>query len=213
MNSKQTGLLRLKHLREHNEATDDEMGVLRHRFNELAKPTAAARAVSSFNLFQTPPDLADELIHLFTNRPGRILEPSAGLGRLYHAIRRRWPDSPAVLVEQSPQCCRELYYATEGDRDARLIQGDFLQQTAETLGGQFDTIVMNPPFCRGTDRKHIAHALTLLAPGGALAAICAASERNKRFAVDNGGRWQPLPSGSFRSEGTNVETAFVTFTR
>lgn len=208
--SRSTGLLRLRHLREVNEATAEEMQARRERFARLADPAAAPRAVSAFNLFQTPEPLADRLARLIP-LSGRVLEPSAGLGRLYRAIRCL-SDCPVTLVEQSPDCCRELFEETRGDDRAELIQADFLTCDAARLGGLFDAVIMNPPFKRGTDVKHIAHALTLLKPGGQLVALCAAGSKQQAFAESRGLTWELLPAKSFGKEGTSVSVAIVTAT-
>jgi 16S rRNA G1207 methylase RsmC len=139
---------------------------------------------------------------------GRVLEPSAGLGRLYRAVRSRSADCPITLVDASPECCGELYRATEGDGAARLVAGDFLAMDAARLG-EFDAVVMNPPFTMGTDVKHVRHALTFLAPRGRLVAVCANGPKQRAALRPIAAQWIDLPAGSFKSEGTNVNAAIV----
>lgn len=206
--SKSVGRLRLLHLREHCEAVEEEMVEERARFARLAKSESAPRVVSSFNLFQTPEPIAARVASLCPIG-GRVLEPSAGLGRLYRAIRQRSASCPVTLVDSSPDCCRELYRATETDTNARLIQGDFLAQTPAKLG-TFEGVLMNPPFKMGTDAVHILHALKFLAPGGVLVALCADGPRQNSKLRPIATTWEPLPSGSFKSEGTNVNTVLLT---
>lgn len=100
--SRQRGLLRLRHLLEVTEAKGEEMDEKRPRFGKLADPAGKPRAVSSFNLFQTPEPLADQMAQMLPLL-GRVLEPSAGLGRLYRAIRKI-SECPITLVEISPDC-------------------------------------------------------------------------------------------------------------
>jgi hypothetical protein len=208
--SKSVGRLRLLHLREHCEAVEEEMVEERARFARLAKSESAPRIVSSFNLFQTPEPLAERLASLCQLPPGsRVLEPSAGLGRLYRAIRKRSATCPVTLVDSSPDCCRELYGATETDPNAWLVQGDFLAQTPAKLG-TFESILMNPPFKMGTDAVHILHALKFLAPGGVLVALCADGPRQNSKIRPIATTWEPLPPGSFKSEGTNINTVLLT---
>jgi hypothetical protein len=211
--SQLTGRDRLRQLRTHNEQTDDDMGLQRHRFATLADPASATRVVTSFNLFQTPPDLARRCAELLAEAdPSAVLEPSAGLGRLYYAARQvLGPAIPLRLVEQSADCCRELYVATERDSLASLTQGDFLSQSPAVLG-QFPGIIMNPPFKMGADVKHIEHALTFLPEGGRLVAICAQGSRRDRLR-NSCSQWIPLPAGAFKSEGTHVEAAIIVFDR
>lgn len=204
-NSRKTGLLRLRHLMETTEAVGEEMDTERERFQRLASKESAPRVVSAFNLFQTPEPIADRMATMLPLE-GRILEPSAGLGRLYRAIRFR-SSCHVTLVEMSAACCSELYRETEDDSACRLVQGDFLECTAEGLG-TFDGIVMNPPFKMGRDIKHIKHAVTLLNPGGRLVSLCAAGPRQRKH-LQPLGEWIDLPSGSFKSEGTRVDSAIV----
>jgi hypothetical protein len=82
----------------------------------------------------------------------------------------------------------------------------------QTLGedlGQFDRIVMNPPFDHGADINHIKHDFALLAPGGRLVAVCANGPRQREELGEVCTLWIDLPAGSFREQGTNVNTAIV----
>lgn len=202
------GRLRLRHLLETTEAVGEEMDVERKRFDRLRDDSSKTRVVSSFNLFQTPPELADMLATMLPLE-GRLLEPSAGLGRLYRAVRYR-SDCHVTLVEISPECCRELFLETQADENSTLIQGDFLECDASRLGGLFDAVLMNPPFKMGMDRKHIDHARRFLNPGGNLVSLCAAGSRQRKWfeGLENA-EWIDLPAGTFRSEGTNVAAAIV----
>lgn len=178
----------------------------------LSDEKAKTRVIVASQLFQTPEPLADRMASMLT-RFGRVLEPSAGLGRLYRAVRKLDPACPVVLVDNSPECCGELYRATEGDGNARLIAGDFLTMDAERLGGAFDSIIMNPPFRMGTDIRHILRACELLTSDGVLVSVCADGPRQRKILRPIAETWEPLPSGSFRSEGTDVATAVIRITR
>lgn len=208
MNSRKTGLLRLKHLREQTEAKSEQMANQRQRFERLKGEDAKPRVVSSFNLFQTPPELAAQVVDIATPR-GRVLEPSAGLGRLYTATRGVY-DGDMTLVEISPDCCSELYRMIEADQTCRLVQDDFLNCDRDRLG-LFDCVVMNPPFKMGRDIKHINHARSLVAPGGVLVSVCANGPRQNAKLKPEADEWIVLPAGSFKSEGTRVETAIAVF--
>lgn len=205
--SNHNGLLRLKSLREKNEATAEQMARDRSRFDALRdrKPVAS---ISSFNLFQTPQDIASRLAEMLEPKPGSsILEPSAGLGRLVRAVGVRGFDW--TMVDSSQDCCSELYKFGSG----RVICGDFLECDLGRLGGNlFDRIIMNPPFKLGRDIKHVRHALGLLAPGGRLVGLCydgARQNKQLRPIVDT---WEVLPTGSFKSEGTSASVAMFSIT-
>ena len=209
--SRQRGLLRLAHVGEQSEATGEAMAEQRQRFQRLAREDSAPRAVSSFNLFQTPETLADQVAAMFTTF-GRTLEPSAGLGRLYRAIRKRSADCEITLVENAPQIAGELYRMTEGDSRAKLVQADFLECDSQRLG-MFDAILMNPPFKMRRDIKHIKHAATLLNRGGRLVAICANGPRQREQLQPLAFTWLELPPASFKESFTNVAAAVVVFDR
>lgn len=201
--------MRLAALQDYTKAAGEEMAEQRGRFDRLANKESAPRVVSSFNLFQTPEPLAARVAAML-ERSGRILEPSAGLGRLYRAARAL-SDSQIVLVENSADCCQELYRSIENDRNAKLVQEDFLACDAERLGGLFDGVLMNPPFKMGTDIKHILHARSLLAPGGRLVAICADGPKQQKALQPIATDWVKLPANSFKEAGTSVSTSLFVF--
>jgi len=204
-------ILRLMHLRDQVDAVGETMAIERGRFDRLAN--RETRAVSAFNLFQTPEIVAAHMVDQLPPLAGkRILEPSAGLGRLYAAIRNVSCDCSITLVENAPQCAAELYQLTAPDDAAQLVQADFLACDRDRLGGGFDVVLMNPPFKLGTDIKHIEHALTLLNPGGTLVSLCYAGSK-QRAAFENSPRcsWSLLPPASFKESGTRADVAMVVF--
>lgn len=201
---------RLHTLRMENDAAGFAMDDMRPRFQSLAmrhENGTAPRAVSAFQLFQTPADLAAQLVALLNLSPvSRVLEPSAGLGRILDAIA---PYKPAelVAVEQSADCARELYRR----EDITLRQRDFLTVTTDELG-TFDAIAMNPPFTMRSDIRHIQHALKFLRPGGTLAALCMDTDHREKALRPLSTTWQKIQAGTFRAEGTNVGTILLTIT-
>lgn len=212
---------RLRSLQAQNRAIGLEMGEMAPRFKRLADPASAPRAVSSFNLFQTPTDLADTMAQRLDFSPGdRILEPSAGLGRLWLALLRVGHDGPVTLVEQSPDLCGELYGMIDCGSSARLLQRDFLEVETAAAGGPFDRVIMNPPFKRGRDVKHIRHALGMLRPGGRIVALCFNGKQQRRAFHPEGDRrhllagascyWEELPAGIFKETGTRADVVMLT---
>jgi len=208
-----TGKLRLLHLRDQNDAAGEAMSRERDRFARIAgeEPT---RAISSFNLFQTPEDIAADMAATLAGlipAGGRVLEPSAGLGRLCRSARRHGL-GPIVMVESSPECCAELYRQSE-QTGYRLVQADFLACDAGRLGGLFDGVIMNPPFKQGRDIKHIRHAFAMLKPGGVLISLCFNGVRQNKHLRPIVDTWQELPAGSFKAEGTAAGVALLTWTK
>lgn len=206
--SRLTGLSRLARLSAATADRGQELTAIGERFAAYRDPASAPTVVSSFNLFQTPSPIADRMAGMLRTG-GRTLEPSAGLGRLYRAVRLRFDSSLVVLVDQSADCCSELARQAEGDDQARVVCADFLTTTAEELGGPFDAIVMNPPFKQGADVQHILHARRMLAAGGQLVALCANGPRQKANLRPLAVSWELLPANSFAAEGTRVEVAII----
>jgi 16S rRNA G1207 methylase RsmC len=90
-----------------------------------------------------------------------------------------------------------------------VTQRDFLQWRPAGEPDLFDCIVMNPPFKNGEDIKHIKHALNFLGEGGTLVALCANGPRQRDQLISIADHWEELPAGSFKGEGTNVNTALL----
>lgn len=201
-------ILRLRSMREQTEAVGETMKYEAERFTALANRDAV-RVVSAFNLFQTPVAIADRMARLADPQDGeRWLEPSAGLGRLYQAIRNR-SQAHVTLVENAPQCASELYRQTEQDDCAQLIQEDFLECTVDRIG-LFHGVLMNPPFKMGRDIKHIRNAERFVLPGGKIVSLCYAGPKQRAaFENRNGWTWELLPSGSFKTEGTGADVALI----
>lgn len=161
-------------------------------------------------LFPTPRELAERVAELADVSEGcAVLEPSAGAGALLGAIGCRWYETggKATAIEINAGLCQRLrseFPLTD------VVCADFLECDVFSLG-QFDRIVMNPPFKDGADIKHITHAVNFLKPGGRIVAICADGPRQndtlKPMAEKSGGTWEQLPPDSFA--GTGVRTALL----
>lgn len=203
---------RLHALRMENDAAGYAMEEMRPRFDSLnARHEAgtAPRAVSAFNLFQTPVAVAERLAGLLGLKGGeRILEPSAGLGRLLDAVKLYSP-AEVVAMEISPACCAELFHQNRAD--VTLKQRDFLTVAPGDLG-LFDAIIMNPPFHMRADIRHIMHARQFLKPGGKIAAICF-NQPNRAELKRISSQWIEIESGAFKESGTRVETAICIIDR
>ena len=200
-------------MRYENLARSTEMDHERGRFGALARrheAGTAPRAVVADQLFQTPVAVAHRMAEIAREgRPGaqRILEPSAGLGRLYVAAAPVFPCASFVLVESAPGCAGELYGLTEGREACTLRQGDFLGMSDL---GSFDVVIMNPPFRRGLDVRHILHAASMLERGGLLVSLCYDGVKQGRKLRPLCRTWEPLPPGTFREAGTGAGVVLLT---
>ena len=193
---------RLHALRLANDEKRAEMDSMAPRFARLRDRHTngtAPRAVSAFQLFQTPAPLAARMVALASPAPGLSwLEPSAGLGRILRPILETHPTAVSA-VETAPDLAAELFTAFP---QVRLMQGDFLARQF----GRFDRIVMNPPFHMRADIQHVRHALQHLAPGGVLVGLCLSTHHRESALRPLADHWETIPAGTFRAEGTNVET-------
>ena len=165
-----------------------------------------------FNFFPSPPAVVRRLLEIADIQPGmRVLEPSAGRGAIAFACAEA-----GGLVD----CCElmEANYVAIGahQRLNRVRHADFLLQEPDSI---YDRVVMNPPFMKQLDIKHVLHALKFLKPGGLLVAVMASSVtfRDNRLTQDfrdlvrtRGGDIEALPDESFRASGTLVRTVIAT---
>lgn len=171
------------------------------------------RVVAVPQLFPTPKALAARVADLADIHPGHdVLEPSAGTGALLGAMGCRMfghdPERGSVtaveVVAQLAEQLRQDFPLT------KVLTADF---TACNDLGQFDRIVMNPPFAKGADFRHIEHAAGKLRPGGRLVAICANGPRQIERLRPQAIIWEALPPGSFRDSGTEVNAAILVIQR
>jgi predicted RNA methylase len=165
-----------------------------------------------FNYFPSPPDVVCRLMDLADIRHGMtVLEPSAGRGAIADAC---------VALDGVVDCCelmRENYLALCENTKLRHVKPiDFLTLEPEPV---YDRVVMNPPFAKQQDIKHVMHALKFLKPDGLLVSVMASSVtfRDNKLTQDfrdlireRGGDIEALPEAAFKQSGTMVRTVIVT---
>lgn len=209
--SQLAGRDRLSRLLDESKSRAEQLAQVAPRFREPAGDHSRPRVVSAYQLFQTPDDIAAQMVDYIPDGSGAILEPSAGLGRLYRAIRARFPSRPVTLVDVAPQCVDELRREAEADGESEVFCRDFLELTPDQLG-LYSAIVMNPPFHNRSDVKHIRHAIEFLHPGGFLVSVCMGGSIRERE-LGAIGRIESLPPKSFHADGTDVDTSLFFFTK
>lgn len=156
-------------------------------------------------LFPTPAPLARRMGEEADIHPGmRVLEPSAGTGCLIPFLATQGHNIVAVEVNSALAHALRVRFT-----EIAVHCADFLQLTADAIGGRFDRIVMNPPFRNGEDVAHIRHALRFLKPGGRLVAVCAQRAEFGTLADLHNGTYEPLPEGTFAEQGTGVRVALL----
>lgn len=163
-----------------------------------------------YGFFPTPPHIVAMMMERANIRPGMAcLEPSAGHGAIAGAMRDAGGDV---------ECCEVLptNVTTLRERGFKTQETDFLTVQPKQL---YDRVLMNPPFAKQADIKHVTHALDFLMPRGRLVAIMSAgitfrsdgrTAAFNRKLEDLGAIVEPLPAGSFSESGTNVNTIMVT---
>lgn len=152
------------------------------------------------NFFPTPRNIVEQMIDLAELEPGMsVLEPSAGKGDVASA---------AVRAGCTVSCVEIVYSLFEWLREQghSVQHRDFLTMEC---GHPFDRVLMNPPFERGIDERHIRHAFTFLKPGGRLVAVACSTTGTKLQGWAD--QIIPLPAGSFAKaeRSTNVNTCIV----
>ena len=156
--------------------------------------------------FYTPESLAHRVVQL-ANVEGRyVLEPSAGNGALADMCLEHGASS-VNCIEISPEEATKLRnkgYATR--------EGDFMETPVVPV---YDRIVMNPPFSKNQDVKHIKHALGFLREDGILVAVTSPNKDRKGY-KDLLDRYDcetfEVDAGEFKKSGTGIATSILKIT-
>lgn len=129
----------------------------------------------AFQFFPTVPEVADRMCAaLFSGaeRSGRLLEPSCGDGALLQAAVRCGFRGSMAGCELDPLRAAAALGGLAphvGDTlSVSMAAKDFME--VEPVP-EFGFVLMNPPFSKGRDWQHVAHAARFLAPGGRLVAL------------------------------------------
>ncbi|HEX8312339.1 MAG TPA: methyltransferase, partial [Chthoniobacteraceae bacterium] len=164
-----------------------------------------------FQAFYTPTGLARRVVEMARVAGKRVLEPSGGVGALANRIAEQARE--LVVVELDPEAIGVLQQTGH-----YVVPGDFLEKTAEDLGGEFDAVVMNPPFSGDQDIRHVRHAFSMLKAGGDLVAIMSPGFTFGETRIRREFRqWQAeleadtyeLAEGTFAESGTNIRTIIL----
>ncbi|WP_298865083.1 hypothetical protein [uncultured Gimesia sp.] len=167
--------------------------------------------------FPTPKPIISRMLELAEIQEGdRILEPSAGKGDILDMIRLHHPENEITAIERNGT----LFDVLEA-KGHSVKRADFLEHQ-----GEYNHIIMNPPFEKGADIEHVLHAFSLLAPNGKLVAIMSEGPffRNDNQATEFrnwldevGGESEQLPEDAFNNaeafRKTGVRTRIVTITK
>lgn len=190
--------------------------------DKKVKSTALA---PDLQFYPTPPKVAQKMVaEAYVNKEGiRVLEPSAGEGALITALLAKAPHAEVVAVEVDSRRAASLSRQFP-QANVTVLPTNFLTLPARPA---FDCVLMNPPFYGTHWMDHVLHAYEFLAPRGYLVAVLPVtaevgstkSHQEFRAWVDaknrgmGSARFSSLPSRSFASSGTNIETVLLTIRR
>lgn len=172
----------------------------------------------AFQFFPTPEAIAADMVKLAKIEPTglRVLEPSAGNGRIADAIIAGGTYGHLDLVETQSDLAHALREKYECFESVTVTCCDFLQLLGDWA--KPDRIIMNPPFAAQQDVDHVMHAWNMLRPGGVLVAIMSSSvtfrstKKTAAFRVllhEVKGSLAELPEDAFEESGTGVRTVLV----
>ena len=166
------------------------------------KKTGSTAVSKDLQYYPTPVDVVERVIeNIRINTGDRILEPSCGCGRFMDALSVRGANVYGIEFDGSRA-------AQSRSKGHNVLTANFLE-TVPT--GDYDRVVMNPPFYGKHYAKHVNHALKFLKEGGTLTAILPVSARYDHGLLN--GKWDDLPFGSFKESGTNINTTVLTIKR
>ncbi|MFJ4932368.1 methyltransferase [Streptomyces pseudovenezuelae] len=164
-----------------------------------------------FGYFPTPAPVVQQLIDLAELKPGMtVLEPSAGRGAIASAVAAAGAVVDCIEIQED-----HASVIFDGDYANIVLLRDFL--TTEP-GSGYDRVVMNPPFARQDDIRHVLHAHRFLKPGGLLVAVMSngvtfrdtpLTREFRALLAAEGGELHPLPEGAFKESGTGVNTVIA----
>lgn len=184
--------------------TDDASGIL-----EEASCTDARK---KYQFYETPEWIADMMAEdLYIQPDDRVLEPSAGKGRLINAVHRLQPDTVVDCYEMMATNRKELGKL----RNVRILGDDFMEREDRE---EYDAIIANPPFRRNQDIRHVMKMYGNLKEGGRMAIITGthwtyAQDRESRdFREWINGKCThrtELQNGQFRESGTDIGTVYM----
>lgn len=188
--------------------------------DEMINTGEVTDAKKEFQFFETPKEIVNRMIVYTEIKPSDVLlEPSAGHG----AILSEFPeDNNCYAVELNEDCFNVLKQHVFG---VELFLADFLDPklyTNPNFPVEFDKIIMNPPFTKGQDVKHIFQAYDILKKGGRMVSIVSESPffrenklsqsfREWLFDLENNNSATvyDLDAGAFKESGTMVKTRII----
>lgn len=180
---------------------------------ELGKKLNGVSLSTKFDFFPTPDELVEKVQYYAEIKDTDvILEPSAGTGSLLKNLNNKDID----CVEMN-----DILSEILKSKGYNVYNMDFETFTTDK---KYDKIIMNPPFGKRLDAKHIIKAFEFLKEGGILVAIhssgiCNATDKNSKafqnLCDKHLFRQEHIDSGMFKNsgKGTMVSTTVSVLTK
>lgn len=173
------------------------------------KPQSGTEVAKDLQYYPTPQKLVDGMLEGLSLEGKAVLEPSCGCGRILDGLRKRGANAFGVEVD--------FARAAQARAKGHPVHHANFLETVPT--GEFDLVVMNPPFYGKHYAKHVRHAFDFLKPGGTLIAILPITAKEHgllddlipkpKYHWDRCSAWSDLPVGSFSESGTNINTTVL----
>lgn len=187
-------------------------GDAEQRMDEIILTGEVVIPKDEFNFFPTPLEVVYRLMELAELDQGMsVLEPSAGRGAIALACVDYFTHVDCIELMDA-----NYEYLLGEPKYQSVTKADFLTVTP---AAKYDRVVMNPPFAKQADIKHVNHALQFIKPDGLLVAVMSAGVtfRDNKLTQDfrdlvrsRGGEIEALPEAAFKESGTMVNTVIVT---
>lgn len=162
--------------------------------------------------FETPDAIAEQMTNLCgLGRYSKVLEPSAGKGKLIHKLYEEYPfewwHEVVIHVCEKHEPFHELLepYCDE------IMTKDFLDfEPFETNKEKYDLILMNPPFSNQQAIKHVRHAWDHLKTGGRIVTLLPSGNQVNVLIDEFAGNYNNHTLMDSKFSETNIQTAILT---
>lgn len=164
--------------------------------------------------FETPPELADKLtseaLKLLNGKTNiKILEPSAGQGRIINALKKHFNNIDYCELDNINKSFIDKISGTN------FLNSNFLEIDKKEY---YDLIVANPPFAKNQDIDHFYKMFECLKSNGILICITSnhwrKSENKKEshfrnFLKENNAIIKEIPAETFKESGASISSNYI----
>ena len=166
-----------------------------------------------YQQFYTPRELSKRVVELADIKSNEVvLEPSAWIGNIIQEI---WECVKILAIEIDNENCNTLKMMFGSRDDIKIFNIDFMDYIPEPVANK---IVMNPPFTKSQDVKHILKAYKNLCEWWRLVSVASSSIQTRQGKIyDELRELNPefieIEEWSFKESWTMVNTVIVVINR